>query len=88
MDAKARGASLSFQSSGQSCVAALQWVALTDSQAVAAFANDFRKVCPPQEPGQVRLALASRFSLHFFRYDRIMGCMYLCMYVGAERGLL
>jgi len=76
VDAKARGASLSFQSSGQSCVAALQTVALTDSQAVAAFANDFRKVCPPQEPGQVRLAVAFPCSTS----DRINGCMYACMW--------
>ena len=53
MDAKARGASLSFQASGQVSVTALQSVALTDTQAVVSFSKDFRKVCPPQEPGQV-----------------------------------
>eukprot|EP01035_Chromulina_nebulosa_P040825 gene40825-55181_t len=52
VDAKARGASLSFKASGQVSVTALQSVALTDTQAVVSFAKDFRKVCPPQEPGQ------------------------------------
>jgi len=49
VDAKARGLAMSFQASSAAALARLQQISQQESGAIRAAAQDFRRVCPPQE---------------------------------------
>jgi hypothetical protein len=49
---KARGITQDFQTNSTKRVAVLAQVAQEETVAIAAYARDFRKICPPQVPGQ------------------------------------
>jgi len=51
VDVKARGYTIAFQAACVEGVKTLQKITEEDINAVIFFAKDFRKVCPPQEPG-------------------------------------
>ena len=51
VEVKARALYISFQAGGQKQVAVLSRMTTGDVQAILGYAMDFRKVCPPQEPG-------------------------------------